>query len=309
VAVNADVYTALDVSPPSLPNAFAAKRPPRWPGWLREPLLHFVVLGGLLFAVDHALLSKNRRSHTITVGADVDSEAIETFRGGSRQAAERSGARGPAPSVAGTTKSCTVKARAAGRQGRPAIRERVIFKGAQRGRQQRQVAAPGRQNTQHLVRSPPRKYDEPALRLRGAALSGDSSEAAFPISSRVSTAARGVMLRRGCVIQGRPHLNLVQSYGPEFAKDTRTSPQGVWQAQSTHDGWRAMRLNALTAPEAGSIHERGGVVLQDWTTQRPPSSAPPRCEPSGKSTRSSMSQGTRFPQSSSSMRNRSCSCC
>ena len=28
------------------------------PSWLREPLLHFVLLGGALFALDHTLVSR-----------------------------------------------------------------------------------------------------------------------------------------------------------------------------------------------------------------------------------------------------------
>jgi len=70
-----DVYSAESSESVALP-----RRPPRWPGWLREPLLHFVLLGGLLFAIDHVLISKADDPHTIVVGAEVDSEAIETFQ-------------------------------------------------------------------------------------------------------------------------------------------------------------------------------------------------------------------------------------
>src|SRR5688572_7467629 len=48
--------------------------------WLREPLLHFVVVGGLLFAIDRVLISRDDDPHTIVVGGDVDHTAIETFR-------------------------------------------------------------------------------------------------------------------------------------------------------------------------------------------------------------------------------------
>ena len=47
-------------------------RPPRW---LREPLLHFAVLGGVLFAADYLLVGRIDDSRTIVIGAAVDAEA------------------------------------------------------------------------------------------------------------------------------------------------------------------------------------------------------------------------------------------
>src|SRR4051812_10464082 len=67
-------------SEPILSEAFAPPRPPRSRArWTREPLLHFLVLGGLVFAVDQIMVSRTDDPHTIVVGADVDSEAMETF--------------------------------------------------------------------------------------------------------------------------------------------------------------------------------------------------------------------------------------
>src|SRR5262249_7271409 len=51
------------------------------PGWAREPLLHFVVLGALLFALDHVFAARAGDLRTIVVGADVDNQAKEVFRG------------------------------------------------------------------------------------------------------------------------------------------------------------------------------------------------------------------------------------
>src|SRR3954470_15766108 len=48
-------------------------------GWLREALLHFVLAGGFLFALDHFLFTRADDPRTIVVGADVDREAIDTF--------------------------------------------------------------------------------------------------------------------------------------------------------------------------------------------------------------------------------------
>src|SRR5258706_13493126 len=71
--------------PPPLLDAYASeplaqpRRKPQGPSWLREPLLHFVILGGLVFAADRALVRRADDPHAIVVGADVDREARETF--------------------------------------------------------------------------------------------------------------------------------------------------------------------------------------------------------------------------------------
>jgi hypothetical protein len=50
------------------------------PAWVREPLLHFIVLGAVLFAVDHIIASRAEDPHTITVDASVDQRARELFK-------------------------------------------------------------------------------------------------------------------------------------------------------------------------------------------------------------------------------------
>ena len=48
--------------------------------WLREPLLHFVVLGLLLFTADHFMFTRADDPHTIVMGAEVDREAQQVFQ-------------------------------------------------------------------------------------------------------------------------------------------------------------------------------------------------------------------------------------
>ena len=49
--------------------------------WMREPLLHFLVLGSLLFAVDHWIAGRADDPRTIVVDAAVDGQAIQVFKG------------------------------------------------------------------------------------------------------------------------------------------------------------------------------------------------------------------------------------
>jgi hypothetical protein len=67
------------------------------------------------------------------------------------------------------------------------------------------------------------------------------------------------------VYKGRPHSNIVQGYGEEFAKTLEGSPPGVWRAHRTRDGWRAVQLDSVTPPRPADFDRLRGVVLQDWT--------------------------------------------
>jgi hypothetical protein len=66
------------------------------------------------------------------------------------------------------------------------------------------------------------------------------------------------------VFKGRPHANLVQSYGADFAAALQEAGDGEWRALQTRDGWRAIRLNSLTPPKPAVYEIHRGVVLQDW---------------------------------------------
>ncbi|MES3013972.1 MAG: hypothetical protein V4750_09635, partial [Pseudomonadota bacterium] len=83
-------------------HAVPSVRGARLPAWLREPLLHFVALGALLFAIDHVIVGRadDPRTigthpeikrlpksplnaddpRTIVVGAEVDAEAKQVFK-------------------------------------------------------------------------------------------------------------------------------------------------------------------------------------------------------------------------------------
>src|SRR5450432_3259926 len=262
--VNAPLVDAYESDPePVAPPRRAELRPPNW---LREPLLHFVVLGGLLFAVDHAMISKSDDPHMIVVTADVDSEAVETFKA----------ARGREPN--------TQELEALHRvwldnevlyreglalqvdKGDPAIRERVIFKALSVVDSNVQVPPPDDKTLRAWFESHRDKYDEPArYDFEEAALSGESSEAAVrEFVTALNSGTPGDAKAGLRVFKGRPRANLVESYGPELAKALEQAKPGVWQALSTRGGWRAMRLDAITPPKPAVFESLRGVVLQDW---------------------------------------------
>ena len=247
--------------------ADTSKPPTKLPAWLREPLLHFVVLGGLLFATDHFLATKADDPRTIVVGADVDSEARETFKA----------ARGRDPNAAELEALHRVwldnevlyreGLALQVDKGDQAIRERVIFKALSVVDSNVKVPPANDQVLHTWFQAHREKYDEPArYDFDEAALSGDNAEAVVrDFVVQLNQGMPGDAKAGLRVFKGRPRSNLVDSYGPDFATALEAAQPGAWQALKTRDGWRAIRLNAISPPKPANFASLRGVVLQDWT--------------------------------------------
>jgi hypothetical protein len=235
--------------------------------WLREPLLHFVLLGGLLFAVDHYLVGKADDRYTIVVGADVDADAVETFR----TAKDRDPNAEELEALHRVWLDNEVLYREGLAlevdKGDPAIRDRVIFKALSVVDSNVKLPAIDDKGLRAWFEAHREKYDEPARSdFEEAALSGDNSEAAVRDFVKALNGGTPGDAKAGLrVFKGRPHKNLVESYGPEFAKTLEGAETGVWQALQTREGWRAIRLDARTPPKPAVFESIRGVVLQDWT--------------------------------------------
>ena len=246
----------------------SAPRPPaQWSKWLREPLLHFVVLGGLLFAVDHAFVTRSDDPRTIVVGADVDSEAIATF----------TAARGHQPNQAelDALRRVWLDNEVLYREGLAlqvdrgdtAIRERVIFKALSVLDSNVKLPKLTDGELRKWFEAHREKYDEPTrYDFDEAALAGEPTEADVRDFVKDLNGGTPGNAKAGLrVFKGRPQVNLVQSYGQEFADALAKAPPGQWQALHAKDAWRAMRLNAITPAKPAVFETLRGVVQQDWT--------------------------------------------
>jgi hypothetical protein len=246
----------------------ATPRPiPPFRDWLREPLLHFIVLGGLLFAADHFLFTRTDDARQIVVGAEVDKEARETFKA--------SRGRDPNAAELDALRQVWLDNEVLYREGLalqvdkgdPAIRERVIFKALSVVDSNVKLPPPDDKTLRTWFEAHREKYDEPPrFDFEEAALTGEATEAQVrEFVAALNGGTPGDVKAGLRVFKGRPRSNLVDSYGPELAKALEAGQTGVWQAVHTKDGWRAMRLNALTPEKPASFEVVRGVVLHDWT--------------------------------------------
>lgn len=252
-----------DISAASVSSAVPAKRAP----WSREPLLHFILIGAVLFGVDSFLFSRVEDPNRIEMDRDVDAEAQRMFtasRGREPNAEELRALR----QVWLDNEVLYREGLALGLdKGDKAIRERVIFKALSMVDANTKRPPYDEKVLRDWFEKNRSRYDSPRrFNFQEAVLSGDSSEArvrAFVSALNSGTAPDADAGLR--VFTDRPHNNLVQSYGADFAAALEASPPGEWRALQDQKGWRAMRLESTVAAQPAEFEQLRGVVLQDWT--------------------------------------------
>jgi hypothetical protein len=253
--------TILVDSPESSPGTV------KLPAWLREPLLHFIVLGAVLFGADHLIAIRAGDPRTIVVDADVDSQAITVFK-------EARG-REPNSEELYALRKVWLDNEVLYREGialgldrgDTAIRERVIFKALSMVDAGVKLPTIDEAVLRTWFESHRQKYDQPArYDFEEAVITGDRSEtAARAFAQALNAGAPGDVQADLRVFTARPEENIVQSYGPDFSTALAAATVGEWQTLPGKGGYRVIRLKSLTAPKPATFEEVSGVVLQDWT--------------------------------------------
>jgi hypothetical protein len=256
------------------PSAADAARPNalqrlRLPEWAREPLLHFFLLGVLLFAVDHYMVAREGDPRVIVVGPEVDAEARQIFvatRGREPTAAELEALRQRwLDNEVLYREGLAMKVDL----GDDAIRERVIFKALSVVDANLQRPAVDDAKLRQWFEDNRARYDEPArFDFQEAVLSTEPTESAVrSFVSRLNDGVPGDVDAGLRVFRGRPHASIVESYGPDLAAELEAATGGEWIAVRSKDGWKAMRLESSTPSRPADYEQLRGVVLQDWNDE------------------------------------------
>lgn len=237
------------------------------PEWAREPLLHFLLLGALLFAIDRWLVAHRDDPHTIVVSAAVDDEATSLFRA--------SRGRDPDAKELNALRRAWLDNEILYREGLalqvdrgdPAIRERVIFKALSVVESNLKRPPVDDAVLRQWFESHRAKYDEPArFDFEEAVMAGTADEVrARALVERLNRGEPGDVDAGLRVFKGRPHGNVVDSYGEEFAGALERATDGEWRALRAKDGWHVVRLRGTSPAVPADFEVLQGVILQDWT--------------------------------------------
>jgi hypothetical protein len=241
-------------------------RPPL-PAWTREPLLHFLLIGAALFGVDRLVNRGASEANEIVVSAEVDEDARQLFK------AQRG--HDPSAEEMKALRQVWLDNEVLYREGLAlqldkgdtAIRERVIFKALSVVDGGTKLPPATDDALRGWFDKHRAKYDEPPrFDFQEAVLSGEANEAAVrAFVDMLNNGTPGDAKAGLRVFKGRPHGNLQQSYGDDFAKALEAATPGQWLALPSREGWRAVRLDGTSAAKPANFETLRGVVLQDWT--------------------------------------------
>ena len=242
---------------------------------LREPLLHFLILGAAIFGVDQWRNAGSETASDIVVTVKVQQEAKAIFEAGMK--------REPKPEELKVLLDRWVDNEILYREGLQlgldrgdsGIRDRVIFKAmsvTQAGIVLPEVDEAG---LKAWFESNRERYDTPAR--------FDFLEAAVPPDTKLDALQRfAVALNSNQdepgiesslrVFRDRPRSNLLQSYGKDFTEAIEQLKPGQWQVLVSNDGPRVIRLETLKPAVAADFEAVKVKLYQDWkdemTSQR-----------------------------------------
>lgn len=237
------------------------------PHWMREPLLHFLVLGAVLFAVDYVVAGRTDDPTAIVVDGSVDREALRIF--------EDQKGRKPNEDELYALRRIWLDNEVLYReglalkldQGDPAIRDRVIFKALSVVEAGLKLPPYDDELLRGWFEKNRVKYDEPPrYDFEEAVIAGDRSESAARELAAALNEGTPSDIEAGLrIFKARPLPTIVQSYGPEFAEALQSAPVGEWEPVRHRDGWRVIRVGGRLPAQAADFDAIRGVVLQDWT--------------------------------------------
>jgi len=232
---------------------------------IREPLVHFVALGGLVFGVDHVIRASRQDPSEIVIGPEVEKEARDIFRT----------AKGRDPSAAElqvlrerwVDNEVLYREGLALRldQGDPTLRERVIFKALNVIESNVRVPDVKEPELQRWFEQHRDQYDVPARFDFSEAVPQDNSQGTLTRFADALNHDKQVDIQSSLrLFEHRPKNNIVDAFGAEFASALEAVPLQTWQVLPSKDGLRMVRVEKREPGEAVSFDSVRARVLLDW---------------------------------------------
>jgi hypothetical protein len=238
---------------------------------LREPLLHFIVIGSLIFAANAAVAPSVNKDRLIEVTPEVRQSIVEVF--------QRERLRDPTTEELGPLIDLWIMNEITYREalaqgldkGDEMIRERIMQKMRLLIFGNVAVPEPSKAELQQWLDSRRLRYDVAELiSLFEVPFGGPeaASEAAEVVRQIRSGDEPETVRLRAHVFAKRPRPALVEVFGNEFVDRLVALPRGEWQALQSPAGWHVVRLDDIQPSRQVALDEVMDQVHFDAKQER-----------------------------------------
>lgn len=240
-------------------------------GLLKEPLLHFLLLGSLIFAIHAAVSPSVSKDKLIEVPPEVRQSTIELF--------ESTNQRKPTSEELARLLDVWIlneityrEALAQGLdKGDEMIRERIMQKMRLLVFGNVTVNEPTEAELRQWFEARREGYDIPdILSFFELPISGPEGEAeAKSILRQIEAGDEPEEVRlRAHIFANRPRKSLEAAFGKPFVEQLTALPIGRWHMLQSPAGWHIVRFDSITPGRAVPLHEVETQVISDWKDDR-----------------------------------------
>lgn len=236
-------------------------------GLFREPLVHFVLIAGVVFALDYAVLGLREDPREIVVDAATYEELLDIFKEGK--------GRLPSESEMGTIllkwSENEVLYREAQRmgldKGDDMIRSRLVLKLRNILFGNVVTPTPTEQDLRDWLEANRARYDRPALldveqvALEEAATEDDAQQLATQASEGSLAPELANRVRR---YRGRPAIALSAVFNDDDVQRLVSGAPGAWKPVRSSAGWHIARVTGITPGVAAEYENIRGKLAEDW---------------------------------------------
>lgn len=233
----------------------------------REPLLHFALLGGMLFAADAALHPAARDEKVITVTKDLRQSFIDSF--------DEDKERAPSDDQLQKRIDAWVASEILYREGKALavdrgdemIRDRIAFKMQLLIFDQIRISKPTEEQLQAWFSENHARFDEPERVSFYITPPTDQTTAQRQLEDIIQQHESVELQQQTRAVLARPVASLAASFGEDFRDALLTMPQGQWKVLRSKEGWHVARLDSRREGALASLENVRDEAARIWQTE------------------------------------------
>lgn len=236
-------------------------------GLSREPLLHFALLGAIIFGIDAVLHPPAKDEKVITVTKAMRQSFIDNFDEDKERAPSDAQLQKMIDSwVASEILYREGKALAVDR-GDETIRDRIAYKMQLLIFDQIRVPRPSDEQLQAWFVENHVRFDEPERVSFYITPPTDQATAQRQLEDIVQQRESEELQNLTRAILARPVASLAASFGEDFRDGLLTMPEGEWRLLQSKDGWHVARLDSRRPGTLASLDKVRDEAARIWHTE------------------------------------------